>query len=80
VKEIIQRKPPPKHIIIVSVDEKSIREIGRLPWSRKVIARLINKIYISHKVIGIDIMFSERENRASDEKLAKAIEDAAEMV
>lgn len=80
-KEIIQREPPPKHIIIISVDEKSIREIGRWPWSRDVIAKLVKKISIGQpKVIGIDIIFSERENKASDEKLAKAFEDADNIV
>ena len=81
VKELIERKPPPEHIIIVSVDEKSIKEIGRWPWSRKVMAELINKISEgTPKVIGIDIMFSEKEDRESDEKLAKAIEDAGNIV
>ena len=81
IKETLKKKPPPQNIIIVSIDEKSIREIGRWPWSRKLIARLINKISIGQpKVIGIDIMFSEKENKASDEKLAKAIEDAGDIV
>jgi adenylate cyclase len=81
VKEIIERKPLSQNIIIVSVDEKSIREIGRWPWSREVIAELINKISEGQpKVIGIDIMFSEEENRESDEKLAKAIEDSGNIV
>ncbi len=81
VKETIERKPPPKHIIIVSVDEKSIKEIGRWPWGREVTARLIDKISEgSPKVIGVDIMFSEKENRASDEKLAQAIKNAGNVV
>lgn len=81
VKEIIERKPLSQNIIIVSVDEKSIRDIGRWPWSREVMAELINKISEGQpKVIGIDIMFSEEEDKESDAKLARAIEDSSNIV
>jgi len=81
VKELIERKPLSQNIIIVSVDEKSIKEIGRWPWNRDIMAELINKISEGKpKVIGMDIMFSEEENRESDEKLAEAIEDAGNIV
>lgn len=68
-------------IIIVSIDEKSIKEIGRWPWRRDVIAELVNKISEAQpRVIGIGIMFTERESPETDEKLVKAIKKAGNVV
>jgi len=81
VRDNIMRKLPYQDILIVYVDEKSIGEIGRWPWSRKVMADLINKISAGKpKVIGVDIIFSEKEDRESDERLAQAIKKAGNVV
>lgn len=68
-------------IVIVAIDEKSIREIGRWPWKREVMADLVSRISGARpKVIGLDIMFTEPENAASDQKLAEAISSAGNVV
>ena len=76
------RKPnPAPDIAIVMVDEKSISEIGRWPWSRAVMADLVNKVSSGKpKVIGIDIMFTERESREIDDRLAAAFKNAGNVV
>ena len=76
------RKPhPAPDITIVMVDEKSIAEIGRWPWSRDIQADLVNKISAGNpKVIGIDIMYTERENSIPDGKLASAFKKAGNVV
>ena len=49
-------------IIIVDVDEASLKKEGRWPWSREKIAYLINKLSASNvAVITIDVVQSERE-------------------
>jgi adenylate cyclase len=49
-------------ILIVTVDEKSIQETGRWPWNRKTLADLVKQIHLGKpKVLGIDIILSERE-------------------
>ncbi len=81
LRNLVKQQPPPKDIIIVSVDEKSIKEIGRWPWRRDVMAGLVNKVSEGRpRVIGIDIMFSERESKETDERLARAIKDAGNVV
>ena len=76
------RKPhPASDITIVMVDEKSIAEIGRWPWTRDIQADLVNKISAGNpKVIGIDIMYTERENSIPDGKLASAFKKAGNVV
>ncbi len=75
---------PPKisnDIAIVVIDEQSLAEYGRWPWSRKVMADLLNKITAGKpKVIGIDIMFSERETEEADQALAEAIRKGKRVV
>lgn len=72
---------PPKDIVIVVVDEKSVREIGRWPWRRDTMAELIDRITDAKpKVIGIDMMFTERESAETDERLAVAIKRAGNIV
>ena len=48
-------------IVIVDIDEKSIAEVGRWPWSRNVIAQLIDKLDGKYhaRAIGFDVIFSE---------------------
>jgi adenylate cyclase len=48
-------------IVIVDIDEKSLSQIGRWPWSRDVIAVLVDKLADRYqaKAIGFDVMFSE---------------------
>jgi adenylate cyclase len=64
------REKPVDDVVIVAIDEKSIKEIGRWPWSRDVVARGIEKlINMGAKVIGLDIVFSEREEFKQKEKV-----------
>jgi adenylate cyclase len=81
LRNILKAPLPPKDVVIVVIDEKSVREIGRWPWRRDVTAELIDRIADAKpKVIGIDIMFTERESAETDERLAKAIKRAGNIV
>ncbi|EQC47228.1 adenylate/guanylate cyclase domain-containing protein [Bacteriovorax sp. Seq25_V] len=62
-----QRKPINK-IVIVGIDSNSLEAIGRWPWSRDYMALLLESI-MRHdpKVVGLDIVFSERDQRVPDE-------------
>ncbi len=54
-------KVPPT-VVIVPIDDESIAKMGRWPWPRSVIARMIELLSKSGaRVIGVDILFSEPE-------------------
>ncbi|WP_456402633.1 CHASE2 domain-containing protein [Persephonella sp.] len=63
---------PFNDLVVVSVDEKSINEFGRWPWDRKITGELIKKLHYS-KVVGLDIVFSEKSNKDSDKFLSDVI-------
>ncbi len=48
--------------VVVAIDEKSLKELGRWPWSRTVMARLVSALKEQGAgVIGFDVVFAERE-------------------
>ena len=57
-----QAQKAPPTVVIVSIDDESIAKMGRWPWPRSVIARMIDLLAMSGaRVIGVDILFSEPE-------------------
>lgn len=51
---------PGKETVIAAIDEKSLDELGRWPWSRDIQARLVNKLTeYGARVIAFDVVFSE---------------------
>ncbi len=72
---------PGREIVIVKIDEESIGELGRWPWSREHWAKLIERLTEGGaKVIGIDAIFAEKESTAADTKLAQAIGESGSVV
>lgn len=65
---------PPASVVIVAIDNKSVKEMGRWPWSRENIGDLISGMAeYGVKVTALDVVFSEVQNRASDSALAESI-------
>ncbi|HWP94413.1 MAG TPA: serine/threonine-protein kinase [Gammaproteobacteria bacterium] len=51
---------PSDRIAVIGIDEKSIANIGRWPWSRELHASMIDKLAAAGaKVVGLTIFFSE---------------------
>ncbi len=62
------RVEPDKRIVIVDIDEPSLREIGRWPWSRRTISELIAKLHEAGAVvIALDVLFAEAERNPASE-------------
>jgi adenylate cyclase len=62
-----------KDIVIVDVDEKSLHALGRWPWRRDKIAKIVDNL-TEYKVgvIGFDMVFAE-EDGSSPKKIAKEL-------
>ena len=55
-------RDPGDKVVIVAIDDKSIQNIGRWPWSRKVHAAMVDKLAAAGtKTIGSTIFYSEPE-------------------
>lgn len=65
---------PPSSVVIVAVDNKSVKEIGRWPWSREIFGDLIKGMAgYGVKTAALDVVFSEAQNPVSDRALANSI-------
>lgn len=65
---------PDRRVVIVAIDEKSINELGRWPWDRRVIAQLIENLKrAGARTIALDIIFSEPSKPVSDSLLGKVL-------
>ena len=58
---------PNKHddrIVILDIDEKSLKEQGRWPWSRDKLAILMDKLFDKYgvAVVGFDVVFAEKDS------------------
>ena len=63
-------------IVIVDIDEKSLAEVGRWPWSRDKLAALTENLFMTHNasVVGFDIVFAEPD-QSSGLKHMQALAD-----
>ena len=60
--------------VVVEMDSKSLREIGRWPWSRTIHAELVEKLSKANAAqIAFDVDFSSKSNPDADTKFANAI-------
>lgn len=67
-------------VALVVVDDRSIAELGRWPWSRQRFAELIQRLQDARaKVIGIDLLFAEAEapgEHVALQRLRQAVESS----
>ncbi len=65
------------NIVIVDLDEKSLAAQGRWPWSRDIMATLIDQMFDHYKVgiVGFDIVFAEPDKSSGLGTLERLAED-----
>lgn len=73
------QKKPPQSIIIAAIDEASLEKLGRWPWGRDKIAKVIDKLSeLQAAVIALDIILSEHEKNSI--VLADSISKAGNVI
>ena len=66
--------PQSNQVAIIDIDEKSLNQYGQWPWSRSVVADLLNKLNDAKVgIIGLDIVFAEAD-QTSPHRIASKIE------
>ena len=54
---LLPKRPAPSRVAIVAVDDRSLAEIGQWPWSRQVLAQLVDGVrQLGASVVAIDIL------------------------
>lgn len=67
-----------QRIVIVDVDEKSLAQVGRWPWSRQKIAQLVTELHehAGAKVIAFDVLFADNEQAEDLELIDNMLTDS----
>ena len=62
---------PERRIVIVDIDEKSLGEIGRWPWSRSVMADFVDRLFERQGagLVAFDMVFAEPDASSGMEVL-----------
>ena len=60
---LLMPKTVDKRIVIVDIDEKSLKEQGQWPWSRNKLAMLVNQLFETYQIntLGFDVVFAEKD-------------------
>lgn len=69
-------------VALIAIDDASIEEIGRWPWSRQTLAQISNEVLESGaKSVAYDILLSEpeRENPEADKNLGEIVQKYSEQ-
>ena len=64
-------------IVILDIDEKSLKAEGRWPWGRNRLALLMDKLFDQYgvAVVGFDVVFAEKDESSGLKELQKLAQD-----
>lgn len=73
------REPSP--VVMVQIDDDSLRQYGRWPWPRALVAQMTRNLTVAGaQEIGLDILLSEPQSAGADAALAQAFAESGRVV
>ena len=76
---LFEPRPLPEDVAIIEIDESSINQYGRWPWSRERMADLLAKLAEADQVV-LDIVFSESSEPQSDLTLSRQMAEQGNII
>ena len=74
-------QPADERIVLVEIDDVSLNQLGRWPWSREVHAQFLDVIKPAHpKGVLMDILFVEPSNPKADNAMAQSAKNLSKWV
>ncbi|MFA4902593.1 MAG: adenylate/guanylate cyclase domain-containing protein [Desulfobaccales bacterium] len=71
-------RAPGKDVVIVAIDDDSVKTVGRWPWSRENMARLLTGLKTAGpRVIALDIVFAEKEETVAYQAIRNLCDEIA---
>jgi adenylate cyclase len=59
-------RPAGREVVIVAIDDASLKAVGRWPWSRENMARLVSRLKeAGPRVVTLDMIFAEKQETAA---------------
>lgn len=64
--------PTTGNVVVIDIDERSLKELGQWPWPRKTVAKLNDNLASAGAgIIGYDVVFAEPDNSSPHKVLAE---------
>ncbi|WP_263832459.1 CHASE2 domain-containing protein [Sulfurospirillum oryzae] len=61
-----------ENIVIIDIDEKSLKALGQWPWSRDKVAKLLENLSnLGVAIVGLDVVFAEADNSSPQKVLSQ---------
>ena len=75
---LIADRQPENRVVVIDIDEETLREIGPWPWPRTQVADLVEILLGTYgaRAVGLDVVFPEPGDAAGDARLAALAEHA----
>lgn len=68
-------------IVLILIDDRSIAELGRWPWSRTLLADVVRRLdRAGARVIAIDLLFTEQDRTSVPYRIGTADDDLADAI
>ncbi len=64
--------PMATEVVIVDIDEQSLAQLGRWPWSRQTLAQLVSKLASQSQVLALDVLFAEHDDSPQEDAALQA--------
>jgi adenylate cyclase len=63
-------------VVIVDIDEASLKALGSWPWERKALAQLLTQLFETHQVaaVGLDLVLPEPRDLEGDEAIQQLLQ------
>jgi HD-GYP domain-containing protein (c-di-GMP phosphodiesterase class II)/CHASE2 domain-containing sensor protein len=72
--------PPCRNVVVVGIDEESLKHLGQLPWPRRRYAKAIQALSAAGaESIALDMWFPEADDPAADDALRQAAQQAGNV-
>jgi len=72
--------PKSNNVVIIDIDERALSRFGQWPWSRNLVAKLVNNINDAQAVIiGFDIIFAEKDKTSPSQVIKNIKIDTQNM-
>jgi adenylate cyclase len=74
-------RSPPRDILIVAIDDDTVRELGSYPLPRGIITMLVTRLAAHRpKALALDLLFLDPGSESADAGLAQALGDSGAIV
>jgi CHASE2 domain-containing sensor protein/signal transduction histidine kinase len=68
-------------VVVVTIDDESLQQYGRWPWSRTLLAKLADTLaHDGATVVGLDILLSEPQSTLADKTLQEALQRSPTVI